>query len=476
MSIRWFLILIAIALFPWDASVAVAQAPIAQPPKVQPPIAQQAVAQAPVAQQALAQAPAKAKPRMWEANWSWEDVQIGKLLDRLESIGVGVPIDADGKVSVDLAVSIPIGNLRASDQYRAQGLIRSQRLRVERLVLDDFAAALDLRDGVLSVERLRGKLGTPESPGQGQLSGDASLQLSPLGDLQASLSADSIEIGPLYDVYQKATQSGSTSDASGKVTGKIQFRSPVQQIAEITKWNMTADVKVTELIVGDRPAYDIATGPLKIQNGEVLARDFQLSLSQSPDDHLSLAVHAELLGRQRFNIGCIGNDVPLEQIASLFLDNQSQWAVGLMDLNVNATGELAAKQWRVDGQIASPDLQIAGVQLGLIEHEVLFDQRSLRLSPLGLDATDDTAADDTADSAVTGGLSEEGQNVVIGSVQADYVIDDTSILLQQLNADLFAGSISGSARIATQPTGQHQVDLKWRDLSPTFNTRNFSPV
>ncbi|NND95898.1 MAG: hypothetical protein HKN47_01055, partial [Pirellulaceae bacterium] len=32
------------------------------------------------------------------------------------------------------------------------------------------------------------------------------------------------------------------------------------------------------------------------------------------------------------------------------------------------------------------------------------------------------------------------------------------------------------ARIATQPTGQHQVDLKWRDLSPTFNTRNFSPV
>ena len=401
---------------------------------------------------ARAQAPADKGSRTWQLNWSWEDVQIDKLLDRLKSIGLEVPIKASGDVSVDVVVTIPINDLRASDKYRLQGTIASKRLRVEQVALDDFVANIDVLGGVMTIKDLQASLGAAASPGRGSLAGNATLQISPLSDLKAELTAKAIEVGPLHQIYKTTVGDESDFSISGSIDGQVNFRAPVKQLGQIDRWKLSGDVTAQRLRIGDAPTINFQSGPFKMESGEIEARQVQFTVSDNAEVALMLAAHAELLGRRRFDISCVGNDVPLGQIAAAFSSGSSKWADGVLDLNLTASGELAAGKWNVQGQVASPQLQLAGIELGLVEHQLQFDQQALKLTPLA---------------------AETNKGMSLRRVQAKYQIDETAIQLSDLDAEVFSGSIVGSANIARQAGGIHQVNLSWDQLTPKGNTGNF---
>ncbi len=403
-----------------------------------------------------AQAPVAKGSRTWQLNWSWKDVQIDKLMSRLKSIGLEVPVDASGDVSVDVVVTIPVDEWRASNKYRLQGTIASKRLRVEQVALDDFAANIDVRNGVMTIKNLKGNLGTANSPGRGSLAGNAKLQISPLGDLEAELTAKAIDIGPLHQVYKAAIGDESEFSISGRVDGQVNFRAPVKQVGKIDRWSVDGDVTAQRLKIGDAQPVNFQSGPFSFKKGEIDARQVQISASDNAQVALMLAAHAELLGRRRFDISCVGNDIPLGEISAAISSGTSAWAKGMLDLNVTASGELAAGKWNVQGQVASPQLQVAGVELGLVEHQVNFDQKELKLTPLAPETSDNRAS--------------------LRRVRANYQIDETAIQLRDLDAEIFSGSVVGSANIARQAGGTHQIDLQWDQLKPKINTANFMDV
>ena len=174
--------------------------------------------------------------RYWTTDWSFSNIDVNSLLSRLQAIGIAVPIEADGIVSVDLAVSVPLTRLRDGKAYRLQGKITSQRLRVQRMVLEDLQADVVYRDGVMALKPARARWseiqGGSVADQVGEFSGDVSIELLPLGNLQANLQANDIPIGSIQelirgtpgDIDSKAgadrDRAGSRSDRGGGGGGR----------------------------------------------------------------------------------------------------------------------------------------------------------------------------------------------------------------------------------------------------------------
>ena len=150
--------------------------------------------------------------RYWTTEWSFPNIDVNSLLSRLQSIGIAVPIEADGIVSVDFTVSVPLTRLRDGKAYRLQGKVTSKRLRVQRMVLEDLQADVVYRDGVMTLRPARatwtdiqgGSIATRD----GTFVGGIVLELLPLGNLHTTFQVDDIPIGSLHDLI-----TGSDSDS-----------------------------------------------------------------------------------------------------------------------------------------------------------------------------------------------------------------------------------------------------------------------
>ncbi len=402
-------------------------------------------------------ADAQDKTRYWNLSWSWEDVDIGKLTNRLSSVGLEIPIDATGDASVDVQVGIPLNALRSSDKYRLQGTITSAKLQVDQMELRDFQAVIDVQDGIASLQELHAQLGT-KATGEnvvaaddvGTIDGSAKLQFAPPGNVSANLNVKSVEIQPLHQIYLSTIDQ---SAFTGSVSGEIQFQAPYESLADVTQWSVDADVRIDQFRSGVFPAANLATGPIKIDQGDLKAKQVQISIAGDRPSHLMAAAHIELAGKRRFDIGISGDDIPVTEIAAAFASGQQPWVLGTVDLDLTASGklgddedqwsELAEMQWRVDGQIASPKLTAAGIDLGLLEHRIHFDQNSFRFAPLA----------ETAN-----------ENVVLKRIAAKYQIAADVIELNELNAQVFDGQISGKAILRLNEAQEHQLDLAWDAL------------
>ncbi len=92
--------------------------------------------------------------RYWTTNWSFEEINVGTLLGRLRRLGIEIPVDADGDVSLRFSVSIPLNALHNGQAYRFNGTLRSNRLRVEELQLSNFSTDVQYDNGLLALKNL----------------------------------------------------------------------------------------------------------------------------------------------------------------------------------------------------------------------------------------------------------------------------------------------------------------------------------
>ena len=409
----------------------------------------------------LCSADAQDGTRYWNFSWSWEDVDIGKLTDQLSSVGLEIPIDATGNASVDVQVGIPLNAIRSSDKYRLQGTITSDKLQVQQMVLRDFQAVIDVRDGTAALKKLHAALDTPKVIGtsvaennQGTIDGSAQLQFAPMGKVTANLNVKAVQVNPLHQIYLSTLEAPAASTISGTVSGDIQFQAPYEFLSDVKQWSMDADVTIDQFRSGVFPAANLATGPVTIRNGDLKAKRIQLSIAGERPSQLIAAAHIELAGKRRFDIGITGDNIPVTELASAFASNQQPWIMGDVDLDLNASGqlgndedqwsELAEMKWRVDGKIASPQLTAAGVDLGLLEHRIHFDPTSFQLVPLA---------------------EPTGEKVVLKRIEANYKIASESIQLVDLDARVFDGTIEGNASVQMNAQAEHLLDLNWDQLS-----------
>ncbi len=400
--------------------------------------------------------------RYWTTNWNFEEIDVAKLNDRLDKIGLSLPIAMTGEVSVKLKVSVPLNALTDSTKYRIEGTAKSQQLTLEQLVLDQFQADIRLRDGVMIVDEIQAVMKTAEnqnstlanSDSGGSLKGAARIEISPLGKISAELNANSVPIKPLHDLIL-AFSNNDQLPISGTATGMIKWNAPVDEIRDLSQWQATANLWIDQLVRGEHVPLDVVTSEMTISKGVLRADNLKVTSAQAKELLAFVRGEVELAGRNRFALAIRADDLPLGAIAGIAGIPETQFASGMMDLDATASGELSAMQWKVKGRVASPNLNVVGFDLGLVEHSIEFDQRHFLVQPI-------TRTERAADS------------LAIDRISAEYELKESQIVLSDIAANVFGGTVSGEAAIDRNGAHPSHVDLQWSGLNPTFNANLFS--
>ncbi|MGV3485703.1 MAG: AsmA-like C-terminal region-containing protein [Planctomycetaceae bacterium] len=418
--------------------------------------------------QVAANPPAARVPayRYWTTNWSFEDINVGRLLGRLRSIGVDVPIDAEGDVSVQFSVSIPLNGLRNGQAYRFTGTIASDRLRLERLELAGFRTNARYDAGVLTLSDLTTRwldVGSGPlrgaGPDRGELAGEASLGIVPRGALTTSLTARSLAIGPLYDLILTASRQAKSPGLDGTVGGTLDASVPLRSLSDPNTWTMDADLQARGLSLAGTIPLSIATGPISLRAGKLHAANVRVASPADSNIRMVASLKADLANDRPFEFDVKANDLPLQSLVTLAALSPSSTAAGNLDLDAQGSGALgdqgwASARWEMNGRVASPELSILGLQLGVVQHAFEFDSQYLRFTRL----------DDTPN-----------ERVMIDRLAANYAITDEAANFDDVDAALFGGVLKGSAQFMRSQQGTHRLQMTWDRLRPRFDTSHLLP-
>lgn len=384
--------------------------------------------------------------RYWTTNWSFRDINIGTLARRLSRIGIAIPVELEGAVSVDFQVSVPINALRDAAADRIAGNLASPRLRIETTVLS-LNTEINYLDGVAALTNLQGALfgeAIPGAPPQsGEFQGEASLRLTGEGVRLASVALDVQQVQ--LEVLTGALRQDSdlAVDATGNATGSIQWVSPVDSITSPLTWDARGQLAVRNLSIDNRPALDLDTGQLRIVDGQVRIPSLRLNVVNVPAAGLEAEFNADLRDTQRWSARVVSQRLPIESVAAVLALGAVPATEGELTLDLIAQGALAPLDWQVEGELQSPGLAIYRVRLGELNHTIVTDVTSFDLR----------AADDTP------------LRTSIQAVRADYAITPLAIDMAEIDAQLFGGQIQGGLRWARDPSLNHEANLDWSELA-----------
>ncbi|QDT04042.1 hypothetical protein K227x_24280 [Rubripirellula lacrimiformis] len=397
--------------------------------------------------------------RRWTTDWSFEDIDVANLLSRLASIGIQIPIIADGDVTVGFAVGVPIAHVNDGQVYRLRGRLSSRRLQLENLLLEDFSADIVYDNGVLRLDRIRGRwtdAASDEEPGR--FSGNGSLAILPRGKAVVRIHADDLTIGPLYDLITAANREDAGVPVTGTVTGDIDWAAPIDSLVDIATWTATSNLRVRKLKSGESMPLSINTGDLTVRDGIVAVPQLRVTSDADASVGFDGAAQVELVGRRRFEFQVRGNDVPMQALSMMAAQAGmvSQQAVaGKLDLDLRGNGQWASKSWSVRGRVGTPRLEVFRQNVGLIEHELMFDQQRFSLDPIHTDTPN--------------------AKMLIRRIAADYSFTDQGIEVSKLSAEVFGGRASGNVAVPFGDEGDWNADLVWEGIQPKINLAALLP-
>lgn len=429
-----------------------ATAASAQPPQRQQP-------QAPPAEDGATES----KDRYWTTRWNFEEVDIGQLVRRLKSFGVDLGVEAEGAVTANFTVGIPLTSLRDAQAYRLRGRLVSSRLVVDGLELRDLQTELELRNGVATLSTLRALVVTdPSDPANaGRIEGRGDAALAPRGDATAKLRLDRVDLQPFVDLANKfAGGERNLIRRAGQASGQVSFRAPVDEIRRVESYELTGELAWQGVQVGDLPPADIDIEQVALERGrlKVTSMNFQTARTAQSDGGIRLTGDADLplaaTGGFTFNLA--GDDLPLAAIAGLATGAEAAApavARGKIDLRLRGRGELAARladsKWLVEGAVASPALEVGGMRLGKLEHQLQFTPSHFELLPL-------RAPDRLPDA------------FLLRAIQSDYQISRDALVVRSLDAQVFGGRVAGDATLSFDPARQVALDLTISNLRPVM--------
>ena len=453
--------------------------------------------------------PAANDYRRWTTDWEFEDIDVGKLVDRLESIGLELPIEVDGTVTVAFEVGIPITALRTLEGYQIRGVVRSPSFVIGSLRLDAYQTRVDLSGGVLSLSQVQAKVsgdagvglagdagpGNPPvttgvaglaGPRPGAVRAAASLDLRQTHrdddtSLRLNAAVDRVALGPVLRAVDEITSALDAGfripDADGVVTGKVLYAGPTTQPTELRRITLAARGQADAVSLSDGQPFSIETGPMTVRDGKLSAPELLVRDGQDPNIALRTAVDANLSPGGTYEIALRGNDVPAEWGTGVLTGaaevsddptpeaddaevvvEAMQIVSGKADIDLQIRGQIANGEdspgtFRVDGRVGSPNLKVLGQSLGLIEHRVTLDNDSVLWQPLNPDASSTTSRD-----------------IVLRRVAANYESGGDAFRINDLDAEIFDGTVRGSVRLQKQNvSADHRIDLQWQGIAPEID-------
>ncbi|TWT74122.1 AsmA-like C-terminal region-containing protein [Allorhodopirellula solitaria] len=416
------------------------------------------------AQEAAQEQPAANPPRYWTTQWAFEDIDAGKLVSRLARIGIDIGVPLDGKVTVQFEVGVPWTALGDGAAYRFDGTLRSPSLRVDTIRCDDLRADVRYRSGKVSLSNLRTRLTTATSDVAGVIDGEGTAELIPRGDVTAKLNVKDIALRPITDLVMKVRSgSANTLIQAGTVSGNVQFAAPLDAISDVSSYELQANLQGDSLQLQGLPPASLDIRDVSIESSTLNLGRFELSATDDEFDSLRLQGTAvlPLAGVGPFQVDVAGDDIPTQSVAAFFQSASGQagtsdafaWVQGKLDFRGQGKGRLAASladsQWDIQAAVASPGLRVAGVDLGILEHEIHLNPSHLQVQPTRTDG-------------------ELPAQMRVRRIACDYVVEADAVRLDSLDAELFGGSLTGSGSVPFSGQGLVVADVKFADIRPVI--------
>jgi hypothetical protein len=173
--------------------------------------------------------PPTTPPTYLDVNLNLKDVDLAQFV---KDLGLKVPFDVAGRLSVKVQASLPVDQPRDLKLYKVSGTATLPTFTLSGVEMKDVSARVRYDNGVLRLEEARARLGTT-----GSFSGTARLGVVPQGDLTADLTLTDI---PLDQVLRAA---GIKEEITGSVSGSADLRVPSDRLRDLSTWQGSAKLK-----------------------------------------------------------------------------------------------------------------------------------------------------------------------------------------------------------------------------------------
>lgn len=388
--------------------------------------------------------------RYWNSDWKFNDIDLADVSAKLAALGIDVPIAMRGRAAVDLQVGVPWTALRTGKAYRIAGTIRGTNINVDTLRFKKVNVDVRLRDGVLTIPSL-----SLEQDG-GQVNGNLTAEIMPRGKFNGNFRATGFEVRPLAMLLSRFDLIPKDIQIRGAVGFDVQANGLVDNLSDVAKWNGSGTATIKSLQLARKqaasPAISGTVNDVSLKNGTMTIGEFNLRADRQSDLWIRGRGTLPLAADGAFAIDLLGNDIDYASFADIWWPGAKAIVDGKLDFVAKATGNLIGgepKDYGLNARVASPNLSVMGLNLGLIEHQVQVDPAKASIVRLG-----DRPASYSA----------------IDSVKLRYSVDDQRLLAESIEANVFGGNLAGAAQFARLPEGMHMAKLAWSGISPEMTT------
>ena len=316
--------------------------------------------------------------RYFSRTLTYNGLALDTLQRRLARFGVDLGVPLAGAVDVRLAVDVPWNGLTTLKAYRAEGTVSSARLVIDETTLSGVEAKLDYRDGVVTLRSLTVATDNTSDPKPIRLQGEATMQVVPVGKVNAQVALVDVAWSTLADVF------GLPLRPTGTLAGTATLVAPLNALDNPATWDARAELATT----------DSRVAGLELRGLKAVAvlKDNVATLEQVRaavgDSLIAGSGRFELDGRRPFSAVLQAPAFALEDLKGL-LDSYlpagtDAGLAGKVALDLKAEGVAAEGAGRIAGTVRSQSLAVAGIDVTDVALDLAVTPESIALTGLSL--------------------------------------------------------------------------------------------
>ncbi|MBN9122079.1 MAG: hypothetical protein J0I06_23550 [Planctomycetes bacterium] len=301
---------------------------------------------------------AKSAPTTLDATIALRDIEIGELLQKL-NVKIGYRVS--GKVTAELTLAVPIESAASRSAYEFTGKVSSPALTLEGLTIRGLSAHATYKNGFLTLRELKGTIDQPGDPkaAPGTFHGTATAAVDPAGDVTAALTLDRIPLGQVL----KAVPNWSM-DVRGTVSGKADLKGPYDKLSDTTAWTGSAEVTSQELVVAGRSARG-AKLSVGVAKGTVTLKELSAAVEGIP---VNATATLELTGKYPFAASLKTTGTDVADLRKLVPELELPAPVeGALETDTRATGTISPLEFTASGTVKATKLTLAKTPANSLE-------------------------------------------------------------------------------------------------------------
>ena len=302
--------------------------------------------------------PKRTDQTVLDATVKLRDIDVGQLLDKLD---VKVPYKIAGKVTVEVAVAVPLGQAATRAAYKFSGTVSSPELVLEGLTLRGLSATVNYQNGILKLTVLKGTIppAANDPDPAGTFSGTATVAVEPPGDAAANLLLDRIPLGEVLKAIP-----GFAIDARGRVSGKAEFKAPFNTIFDPATWAGTAGLSSDSLTVAGRTAKAVRLG-LTVAKGTATLTDAAATVEGIP---VTATASLGLTGKYPFDAALKTSGTDVTDLRKLVPEAKLPLPVeGVLETESKVNGTLVPFTYTAGGTVKATKLTLGKTPANHVE-------------------------------------------------------------------------------------------------------------